>query len=300
MTKTELCNLALLKIGEKTISSIDDPNDKNARHAKLHYGQARDEALRAFFWSFAMTSVRLEPQVAADSYARTVAGINASLVGDYLAGAQVNGRTQWEYDTIALAKPLIYWDGSLWTIDYPANGGVFFTSSEDVASPELVEEWTAVGTGTGVVEITTLMDDETEGRDAAFAIPPDFLKLRELRGERGRIDEFEMRRANGKRCVLADADEIKMRYVQRIDDPDEYDPMFTAALVTLLASKLARAISGSDQLETTLLQRYESVDLPAARTADGHDSQSAENHPLEEFLAGNLTGARGSFWDDEY
>ncbi len=206
MTKTDVCNLALAKIGDKRITSIDNPNDENARTAKLHYGQARDELLRAAFWSFATTGVDLVAEAA-----------------------------------------------------------------EDVTTAQLA------------------------GYAYALALPADFLKLEKLTSDFGKIDSFRLKRANGKRCVLCDTEAPVLSYVQRIDDPEEYDPLFTAALITLLASKMARRISGSEQLETTLLQRYESVDLPAARVADGHDSQSNENHPLAEMLAGNLTGQRGNF-----
>lgn len=125
---------------------------------------------------------------------------------------------------------------------------------------------------------------------AAYALPADFLKLKEVMTVDGAgIDKFELRRANSKRCLLINqTDGVLLSYVSRVTDPTEFDPMFTAALVTLLASKLARAISGSDQLESTLRQTYLTEDLPAARCINGHDSQSAENHPLNEFLAGNL------------
>ena len=136
---------------------------------------------------------------------------------------------------------------------------------------------------------------------AAYALPADFIKLKEVRRVDGsRLDAFEMRRANGKRCLLAnEVDGLVMSYVQRVTNPTDFDPLFVAAVVTLLASKLARAITGSDQLESTLRQTYVNEDLPTARCADGHDTQSAENHPLHELLDGNLTGGRADFLTDE-
>jgi len=212
MTKTDIANLALAKLGDKRINSLDNPNDENARTAKLHYSQALDEILRAAFWSFATTAVAL---VAEDP--------------DDLTAAELDG---WDY---------------------------------------------------------------------AFALPADFLKLKKITGgdPGGDLDAFELRRANGKRCLMCDAAEPFLHYVQRIDDPAAYDPLFTTALVCLLASKMARKITGSDNMETTLLQRYELVDLPGARTADGHDHRSAENHPLQEMLAGSLTGRRRGYFGPE-
>lgn len=83
-----------------------------------------------------------------------------------------------------------------------------------------------------------------------------------------------------------------------LDAPDEYDPLFVEAFATLLASKLARAVTGSEANEASLRQQYETNALPAARTADGHDTQSNENHPLAEMLAGSLLPRRGDFFPD--
>lgn len=200
MTRTEIANLALAKIGSETIRSIDDANVKEARHAKLHLNQAIDEVLRAHFWGFALVTVELDEE------------------------------------TISTVAQIVPWT-------------------------------------------------------AAYALPADFLKLQEVRTVDGvKLEKFEMRRAASKRCLLTTIpDNVLLHYVARVTDPAEFDPMFIAALVTLLASKLARAISGSDQLETTLRQTYLTEDLPAARCIDGHDTQSAENNPLATLLAGNLT-----------
>lgn len=300
MTKTDIANRALAKLGQKRISSIDDPNDKSARLTRLAYGDARDELLRAGFWSFAMTGVRLDFEVAATSYVRTVTGIdnpgitNGAYNADWVYTGLANGKSSWATGPL-LNPPIIWWTGTQWKIEHPLNDGVIFTSDDDVESPELVETWTAAGVGSGAPVITTLMDDEVHPWSRAFALPAGFLKLRKVTMEDSRkIDRFEMRRVNGKRCLLANADEIRMMHVDRLDDPDEYDPAFCAALATLLAAKVARAITGSDELETKFLQMYESIDLPAARTADGHDSQSDENHPLQDLLDGDLIGRRGT------
>lgn len=140
---------------------------------------------------------------------------------------------------------------------------------------------------------------------AAFPIPSDFVKLRCLYDTAGnKIDKFDFRYVNLQRCIVAGAyDSIVFEYARFSNDGLDYDvnfydSLFIAAFSTLLASRLARAISGSDSLESQLLQRYETIDLPAARCADGHDSQSGENHPLREMLDGALVGQRGDFFPD--
>jgi hypothetical protein len=297
MTNTDVTNLALAKIGERAIASLEDPNDKNARHSLLHYPQVRDEVLRAHFWSFALKAGRLMPEVADFGFDRTVEGVDWGVwpAGSALVYKTVvsgTGRPKWSLDGTLAAGYSLEWEGSpqRWAL---YDGGVRrFEGYEDVAAPELVKSWTAVNGSSGAPVFRTLLDEERGGYAAAFALPGDFLKLESIEGDQGRIDRFRLQRANLRRCLLADAESLRLHYVSRVEEPGEYDPLFTAALVTLLASRLARAITGSEQLEQALLQRYEQVDLPAARTADGHDGRSAENHPLEELLESSLTGRR--------
>ena len=128
----------------------------------------------------------------------------------------------------------------------------------------------------------------------AFLLPADFLKLRVVTDTAGnRIDSFDIRRVNGSRCLMAgDFDAVVLEYVALLDEPDDYDPLFVAAFATLLAARMALAVTGSAEYETSLLARYLSEDLPAARVADGQDTRSAENRNLEEFLAGDLLRQR--------
>ena len=301
MTKTDICNLALVKIGNTTITSIDDPNKEEARHCKRCYAQARDELLRAGFWSFATTSVRILPEVTPVDAERVLDAVTAAALGidDTFTASSVNDGKTWFTNGDA---DVLGWEatdptyGAVWFLR--VGGTIKFYSTQDVALPELVTQWTAVNGASGSPRITTVLDDQIDGRGKAFARPADFRKLKQITGICGKVDKFAIARANGKVCVITEGEWIRMHYVQLIDTPAEYDADFVAALVTLLASKLARAISGSEEMETTLMQRYERIDLPNARTADGQDSESNENHPLEELLAGDLIGRRGGVLGD--
>lgn len=53
-SSTEICNEALARLGEASISSIDD-NSVAARACKLHYEPVRDKLLRSHRWNFATT-----------------------------------------------------------------------------------------------------------------------------------------------------------------------------------------------------------------------------------------------------
>ena len=57
-SEIEICNRALIKIGEKTILSLDD-NSKRARICKVLYEPTRDYVLRSHPWNFAVKRVEL-------------------------------------------------------------------------------------------------------------------------------------------------------------------------------------------------------------------------------------------------
>lgn len=86
------------------------------------------------------------------------------------------------------------------------------------------------------------------------------------------------------RVLLTDADSIRIRYVADIQDVSQFDPLFVQALSTLLASKAARAITGSDSLEGQLRRQFEEFDLPTAQQVDGSETSSNENPPLIDAL----------------
>jgi hypothetical protein len=54
-TKTDICNLALSRIGAATVTSAEISADSsvNAQHCNRHYEQTRDALLRSHYWRFA-------------------------------------------------------------------------------------------------------------------------------------------------------------------------------------------------------------------------------------------------------
>ncbi len=68
MTDVDLCNMALVLIGDQEISTLDDANDR-ARAAKRFYAPTRDAVLRAHPWNFAIVrSGSLSPDATAPTF----------------------------------------------------------------------------------------------------------------------------------------------------------------------------------------------------------------------------------------
>lgn len=87
MHQTELCNLALAKLGSFTISSIDE-NSAEARHCKINFELCRQSLLRDFDWNFATHQVELAEIADAASF-----GFNHAyaLPSDYLRALSFDG-----------------------------------------------------------------------------------------------------------------------------------------------------------------------------------------------------------------
>ena len=66
-SEVSICNLALTKIGEESITSLGD-DDKAGRLCNLHYALTRDMVLRTHNWNFATKRVELAALVAAPEF----------------------------------------------------------------------------------------------------------------------------------------------------------------------------------------------------------------------------------------
>jgi len=313
LTKTSIANMALAKLGDITISDISAPTDKEGRAASLHYDPCLRELLRAHFWGFATVFKTLSfiPSGMHVSGALLTSGGTSPVTFGFpfLPDAHLmNGRPSyigWE----GIYSWSLYWFDTYWRLlvfDTTAAFGspaiAEWRRTVDVLTPDYAApvDWVPVSPATGVPVVDSF--DGTAGEwKSVFHLPDDFIKLRRVFDpSTGRqVDRFDLGRVMESRCLLsAQHDSLTLEYVAFVDDPAQYDPLFVAALVTLLASRMARAVTGSDNMEGELRQLYETVDLPNARVADGHDTQSNENHPLMEMLTGSLTGQRGNFFPD--
>ena len=66
-SEVEIANSALIKIGEDTISSLDDPI-KAARRCKRQYPLKRDQLLEDYNWTFAIARASLAPDGTAPAF----------------------------------------------------------------------------------------------------------------------------------------------------------------------------------------------------------------------------------------
>lgn len=80
--------------------------------------------------------------------------------------------------------------------------------------------------------------------DYRFKLPDDFLRYK---SDYGLDDSYEVdgRFTIEGNYMLSNNDEIDLRYIKKVTDPDDFDPLFTEVLILTLAKKLIPALAGT-------------------------------------------------------
>lgn len=200
-SETGIANLALAKLGGGEIVSIDDTTDPNARSARLHYEDCRDEVLRRALWPFAIKPAILS-RMATPPISKF--GSQYAMPFDLVRFIEINGTDVWAneaYDDLRR---------------YAIEGG-------DDSMPNML-----------------LTDD---------AGPT-----------------------------------IAIRYIRRVEDVTKYDSLFRDAFATLLASKMAPAITGDPAVGNQMLSQYEQLALPNARNISASEKGKNVVTPLMQMV----------------
>lgn len=98
--------------------------------------------------------------------------------------------------------------------------------------------------------LATLADTPAHGRDYAFELPADFLRL--LPAEDECTPGLDDRNIEGTTLVSDDAGPIDIIYIARIEEPGTYNPSFVKALAADLAFEICREITNSNTLKESL------------------------------------------------
>lgn len=117
--------------------------------------------------------------------------------------------------------------------------------------------------------ITPLVDAPDSDWDYQYQLPANPYCLRVLQvGEMGDDIEWVV---EGRRLLTNEGTSIKLKYIKRITDTNEFDPLLVDAIALSLAIKLAMPLSTDRQLVDALVKELELITLPLARTIDGQE-----------------------------
>lgn len=133
------------------------------------------------------------------------------------------------------------------------------------------------------------------GWDYQYQLPATFLRMLKLNGtaaDNDPGDEFEVEG----RKLLTDSEEANITFIAYKEDTNDYDALFTNAVVVLLASKIAVSLrQDGGEMAQALLSEYQRVALPQARTKDGAERKRRRYDPASEsrFVASRRFSTNG-------
>ena len=118
--------------------------------------------------------------------------------------------------------------------------------------------------------ITALVDEPVMNYDHQYQLPTNPWCLRVL--QVGMDDDQPTRWKVLGRRLLTDEDSPPIEYIKRITDTNEFDALLVDAISIRLSIKFATPLTNSRKMTTDLIEEYERITLPLARTIDGQES----------------------------
>lgn len=116
MNKTEICNLALGRIGNFRITSIDETGSAEAEHCRRFFEITRQSLLRDFDWNFATEETELSAIADGEAFDYDYA---YALPADYLQAINFNGTSAGTKQSLwRIAKGILYSDETESTLEY--------------------------------------------------------------------------------------------------------------------------------------------------------------------------------------
>ena len=117
--------------------------------------------------------------------------------------------------------------------------------------------------------------------DYEYELPADFLRAVSVHEHNDGTDAVPYKLEDGK--IMTDADDVYLRYIARVVDPNQMPPTFRRALSKLIASQLATALAQSVSLSKELFDQFHDQDLPMAKSADSIQNY-ADQLPESDFI----------------
>jgi hypothetical protein len=106
-----------------------------------------------------------------------------------------------------------------------------------------------------------------------FQLPTDFIRLVQFNDlEAWQDDPSDFFEIEGRK-LMTDEETARIEYIKFVDDPNQYDALFTKALVVLLASEIAVPIRQDETLAGKLLAEFTQLKLPSARKTDANEKK---------------------------
>jgi len=284
MTKTQIANLALSHLGEPAATDIDTDTTTAATVCRTHYDNTLATLLETHPWNFARALTKLIPSQVSVTYTKASGTFSSGLtthtvqlsLTTYTAAATTYVGTDADDNVFTLTKAAntayaelsAVDDADATLTDYAARTASTFP----VDAFPYQEPWTIIDAD--MSEVTTQLSTAFLPWTVVYDLPSTCLRvLRFATTSDTALQRFEI----VDRKVLCDTeDTLNLYYITSAPPLASYPPSFINAYTLLLASDMARQITGSEQTASDFLQKHK-LALNQALTKDTRETQSGEN-----------------------
>lgn len=249
-TITNICNDALSRIGEHSITDYDTGTDRLSVLCQRFYPAARRELLQSYEWSFATRHATI--------YQTTETPTNGfefayELPFDLLQMLKIynsySGTIQ-EY-RIELLPSNEELDLEILTLDVPPTPK-HWTPGKTVTGQTSTKTCVIIGRLSSLIYVITdrtgaftlgeILSDGTNSADQGAANPT----VATAKTDQGAFTRLYMDYEDSN-------DQAVIKYIADVEDPDKFPPFFQAALASALAAKLVIPVTGDLQLKQVIL-----------------------------------------------
>jgi hypothetical protein len=243
-TDVQIANLALRRIGQKSITSLTDSADVVAVKVNDVYGLLRDSLIREHPWRFAVKSAILGHVVDADV---TITGATAA--DPVVITAASHGFSD---DDVVSIRDV----GGMTEI----NGKKFTVANKTANTFELKDEdgsdHTAYTSG-GIVGKVSVISRAIKFANR-YLLPSDYSRILDIKGEPEKEFDYAIQDGgSGSKELLIDDAQINIRYIAAITDASKFDATFVDVFAFRLAAELAFTISQSRTLSADMAEAYQ-------------------------------------------
>ncbi len=122
-----------------------------------------------------------------------------------------------------------------------------------------------------------VQDDENDPDfewDNQFDLPDDFMRFKSVFEEEGSSSRHRRHAIEGQ-LYLTNFSTVNMRYIKKVTDVSEFDPLFVKVLVLFLADVLIGPLAGGDaRIQKKIDDALDKL-MPAVRALDGQETNTA-------------------------
>ena len=129
----------------------------------------------------------------------------------------------------------------------------------------------------------TLVQDTTDPDfewDNQFILPTDFLAMKSIYEDRFSDENYRSYALEGKR-LLTNESTMEIRYIKKVTDVTEFDPLFVEVLILQLALKLIGALAGGAPKLQKVVQDELFVVMRKVRALDAQETNTVGQYDLE-------------------